>query len=178
MSERRTIARPYAAAAFQSAADEDSFVFWSEALGFMAAVASDARMHRILTDRARTKSEIAEIFLAVCEGQINEKQCNFIRVTAENGRLTLLPEIATMYEELRAEHERRVEADVISAFPLNTQHRSKITEVMRERFGKQIRLRWETDPSLLGGIVVRAHDLVIDASVSGWLAELETSLTQ
>ena len=178
MTERRTIARPYAAAAFQVALDNDHLDSWSEALGFMAAVSRDKRMDAVLRDRARTKSEITQLFIEVCGNRIDEKNRNFIRIAAENGRLPLLPEIYEMYEELRAEHERRVNAEVISAFPLSAAHRNRIATVMKARFGKDLKLEWGTNPELLGGIVVRAHDMVIDASVNGWLTDMANSLTQ
>lgn len=178
MSERRTIARPYAAAAFQTAKEQDRFDSWSDALRFMAAVSQDDRVRTLLTDRTRTRAAITEMFITVCGEQIDGHNRNFIRVAAENGRLPLLPEISDMYEELRAEHDRRINAQVVSAFPLSSDHRNRITSVMKERFGRDIALKWDTNPSLMGGIVVRAQDTVIDASVDGWLSELANCLAQ
>ncbi|MHB8428280.1 MAG: F0F1 ATP synthase subunit delta [Acidiferrobacterales bacterium] len=178
MTERRTIARPYATAAFRVALEDDRFDSWSEALGFMAAVSRDNLMNSVLADRTRTRDDVTELFIAVCSDRIDEKNRNFIRIAAQNRRLPLLPEIYAMYEELRAEYERRVNAQVISAFPLSSAHRNRITSVMRARFGKEIKLEWGTNPALLGGIVVRSRDMVIDASVDGWLSEMANSLVQ
>ncbi len=138
----------------------------------------DNLMISALADRTRTKADITELFIAVCGDSVDEKNRNFIRIAAQNRRLSLLPEISEMYEELRAEHERRINAQVISAFPLSTAHRNRISSVMRERYGKEIKLEWGTNPALLGGIVVRSHDMVIDASVDGWLSEMAISLAQ
>ncbi len=178
MSERRTIARPYAAAAFQTACEQNRIDSWSQALRFMAAVSEDGRVRNLLVDRTRTKAAMINMFIDVCGDQIDEYHRNFVRVAAENGRLPLLSEISEMYEELRAEHERRINAEVISAFPLSASHRKHISSVVKERFGKEITLKWETNSDLLGGIVVRAQDTVIDASVDGWLTELANSLAQ
>jgi F-type H+-transporting ATPase subunit delta len=100
-----------------------------------------------------------------------------VRLLVENRRLGLLPEIIAQFESLRAEAEARIEATVVTPFPLAATQMKTINESLRRKFGREVNLTTETDKSLLGGIVIRAGDLVIDGSIRGRLAELATHLS-
>src|SRR3970282_522989 len=98
------------------------------------------------------------------------------RRLAENRRLALLPEIIELYEMRRAEAEAIVEADVTSAYALSDAEQRKISEALKRRLGREVRVTARGDASLVGGIVIRAGDLVIDGSVRGRIAALATHL--
>src|SRR5690606_18202377 len=95
---------------------------------------------------------------------------------AENKRLDLLPAIAEMYEQLKAEQEKLVEVEVISAFTLSQEQQDKLAKALSARLSREVRLNASEDASLIGGVVIRAGDLVIDGSVSGKLAKLAEAL--
>jgi F-type H+-transporting ATPase subunit delta len=116
------------------------------------------------------------LMLEVCGDQLNELGKNFIKVLVANKRLNILPEIAVLYNELRADAEKTVEAEVISAFPLTDAQQDTLVEGLKKRLGRDVTLVSKVDENLLGGAIVRAGDLVIDGSVSGQLSKLETSL--
>ena len=88
----------------------------------------------------------------------------------------MLPEIAAMYEKHRAEAEKSVEAEVVSAFPLSDALRQQITDALKNRLGRDVSLVTRIDESLIGGAIIRADDLVFDASVSGQLDKLTNAL--
>ncbi|MEJ2651122.1 MAG: ATP synthase F1 subunit delta [Gammaproteobacteria bacterium] len=90
-----------------------------------------------------------------------------------HGRAT---EIAGLYEGYRAEAERTVEAQVISAVPVDAAQQQQIIAALKKRLGREVTLSCETDATLLGGAIIRAGDLVIDGSVTGQLAKLEVAL--
>ena len=100
----------------------------------------------------------------------------FLVVLAENGRLGLLPEIAQLYEKMRAEQERVLDVTLKSAVALSAEQRERFTAALRRRFDRDIRLHTEIDTSLLGGAVLQADDLVIDGSVRGGLAQLAAQI--
>jgi F-type H+-transporting ATPase subunit delta len=104
--------------------------------------------------------------------QLDEQARNLIATLAANRRLSYLPEIAARYEQLRADAERTVEVTVTSAVALSAEQRTAYTTALSKRLGRQVHLHCETDPSLLGGAVVRADDLVIDGSVRAGLSQL------
>ena len=100
----------------------------------------------------------------------------FLAVLAENKRLTLLPDIAAQYELLRADAERRVSALVRTAVALEPPQIESLKAALKRRFGREIDLSNEIDPSVLGGAVIDTGDVVIDGSVRGRLSKLQNVL--
>ncbi len=177
MSELTTAARPYARAAFDIANTHSEQQQWTEMLTFMAAVAYDPTMSALLDSPGLSKSQSAEMFISICEEKIDQRAKNFIKLLAENDRIKLLPEIAALYEHYRAEAEGSIEAEVISASETSEAQLAKIAAALKIRLGKEVRLTSKIDPSLIGGAIIRAGDMVIDGSVSGRLTKLSTTLT-
>ena len=88
-----------------------------------------------------------------------------------------MPEIAELYEQFRAEAESKVEATVTSAYPLTDTQMQAMTEALKKKLGCDVTLVAETDETLIGGVVIRAGDLVIDGSAKEKLAALAQTLT-
>jgi F-type H+-transporting ATPase subunit delta len=178
MTERTTLARPYAEAVFRLAHERKTLKAWSEMLQLAAAVAADPRV-TALTDNPRVLRErFVEFFLDICAKKLDKDAANFIRLLSENHRLVLLPEIAALYETLRARAEGRVEAEVVSASAVSAAQLEDIAAALKKRLGRDIDLSTRIDPALIGGIVIRAGDLVIDGSVQGKLRALATHLNR
>jgi len=177
MAEKQTLARPYAEAVFELAKGQNRLKNWSDMLGFIAAVAADERMMRIAGDPRVDRAGFLDLFLGVCEQRVDEQGANFVRLLVDNRRLALLPEIVAQYEALKAEAEARVEATVISAFPLEAAQLGSLGAALKRRLGREVNLTAQVDQALLGGVVIRAGDLVIDGSVRGRLADLASHLS-
>ena len=178
MAELTTIARPYAQAIFELAQATDRFKAWSEMLAFAAAVSQDEHMKLAIDSTRFTRPQLAALFAEVCGDQLDEQGRNLVRTLAENRRLALLPEIAAVYEVLRAEAERSIDAQVLSAYPVTGAQQQTIAAALAKRLGRTVRLHISTDKSLLGGAIIRAGDLVIDGSVRGRLAKLASAMGQ
>lgn len=176
MAEAKTIARPYAEAAFALARERQALEPWSQMLALAAAVASDPNMTRLAADPKITGERLLALFLSVCGERLDAAGQNLIRVLIENRRLALLPEIAAVYEELKNAAEARVEATVVSAFELDASQIKRIEEALERRLRREVRVVTTVDRGLIGGVVIRAGDLVIDASVRGQLARLAANL--
>ena len=172
MAERITIARPYAKAVFQLAQQAGRLPQWSTALRVCAEIVADPRVHALLTHPGVSAAELVELVTGVAGAQLDEQARNLIATLAANRRLSYLPEIAARYEQLRADAESTVEVTVTSAVELSAEQRAAYTTALSRRLGRQVRLHCQTDPSLLGGAVVRADDLVIDGSVRAGLGQL------
>ncbi len=177
MSELSTVARPYASAAFELAKEQKDFDRWSKMLAFMAAVAHDGEMRRVLDSPRLSEEQAAEMFTAVCEEQIDDDGRNFVRLLAENRRLPLLPEITALYEFMRREAEGKIDAEVVSAQELDKTKLDAIAKALKVRLGREVNLTARTDEALLGGAIIRAGDLVIDGSIRGRLNKLSTALS-
>lgn len=176
MAELTTLARPYAKAAFEYAQAHQQLADWSAALGVLAAVSQDDTVRQLLKEPQLTSSAKAQSLIDVCGDKLNAPAQNFVRTVAENKRLELLPTIAEMYEQLKAEQEKSVEVEVTSAFTLSKEQQDKLAKALSARLSREVRLHASEDASLIGGVIIRAGDLVIDGSVRGKLAKLAEAL--
>lgn len=93
-----------------------------------------------------------------------------------NKRLFALPEIAEIYEKLKADRERTLVVEVCSFTALTSQQKQRLTDALSQKLNRSVTLTEKLDASLLGGAVIRAHHLVIDASVKGQLLKLAATL--
>lgn len=176
MAEKVTIARPYARAAFGYAQEHKAFAKWSELLGNSAAVVGDERVARLLSSPLVTPAQLVELIGEASGGNLDEHGKNFLSTLAQNRRLSLLPEIAAMYEVLRAEVENIADVQITSAVALTDAQRERLATALRKRMKREIRLHCDVDPSLVGGAIVRSGDLVIDGSLKSGLERLASEL--
>lgn len=173
MTQALTLARPYARAAFAVARDEDGLAAWSQAFGFSAQVAGDPRVSELLGNPGLQQ---AQAIALLAPDSATASFVRFLDVLAQAGRLRLLPEIAGLYEQLRAEDERVVKATVTSAEVLPQAELDKIVAALNKRFGREVQITTAVDASLIGGAVIDAGDVVIDGSLKSKLARLQSSL--
>ena len=177
MRERTTIARPYAQAVFETANEESKLTEWSEMLGLLDMVVTDPQMKAMLANPKLDAAASCDFVQGVCGQELSETGNNLVKVLADAGRLSFIPEINKLYEQLRAEAEGVVEVNVVSAYELAAEQQASISEVMAKRLGKKIEITNEIDDSLIGGMVIRAGDTVIDASIKGRLKALASQMT-
>lgn len=173
MSQALTLARPYARAAYAIGREAGAAAQWSDALGFAARVAADPRVHALLGHPHLGRDDT--VALLAPEGA-PQSFADFLGLLADNRRLPLLAEIAGLYEELRADAERIVKAKVTSAAALPGAELETIRAALKRRFGREVELETAVDEALIGGAVIDAGDVVIDGSVRGKLARLQSAL--
>ena len=176
MAELTTLARPYAKAAFEYAIEAKQLPQWSEMLSLAAQVVSDKQMQQLLTSPHFTKEDQRDAMLKVCGEKLDAKCANFIKLLAQNDRLLALPEIEVLFNFLRSEFEKTIDAHITSATALNEQQIAQLKEKLAARLGRQIELSVDVNADLLGGLIIQAEDLVIDGSVRGKLAKLSDTL--
>lgn len=180
MAENVTLARPYAEAAFQLAKGDNALPVWSAALARLAAVTSNPEMDACIGNPLFSREQLARLFLDVAgadqKAAMSAQQQDFVRVLADNDRLTVLPEIAELFEELKAGHEGVKHADITSAFALDAAALQKLMTDLERRFGGKVDATVSVDPDLIGGVRIAVGDEVIDASVRGKLAAMATAL--
>ena len=176
MSELTTLARPYAKAAFEFAQSVNQLDNWSEMLSFCAAVISDEALAKFLDNPGLTRDEAAQAMLKITAEKVDDKGQNFVKLLAANKRLELLPAIAELFEENKALYEKSVDVEITSAADLTDDQIVKLTSRLSEKLGRQVNINSQTDPSLIGGMLIRAGDTVIDASMRGKLDDLSDAL--
>jgi F-type H+-transporting ATPase subunit delta len=176
MAEVSTIVRPYAVAAFKLAKEKNDLAQWSEMLGFAAAVAADPRMRAYIDTPETTAADLEKTFLAVTGDKLSDAGKNMIRLLVEYGRLNLLPEIAAAFEELKAQDEGVLEAEITAATKPTDAEVRALVKRLESKFGKKIEANVKVDPEIIGGVKIIVGDTVIDASVRGQLQELAYTL--
>lgn len=178
MAELSTIARPYAEAIFSLAHEAAKLADWSDMLALAAAVAADSNMQPLIGNTNINKSQLSGLFLDICGDKLTAEGKNTIKVLVENRRLNVLPEIAKQFEALKAEAEKTVDAEVISAFDVSQAQQKQIAEKLKQRLGREVTLTCRVDESLLGGVIIKAGDLVIDGSAIGQIHKLSVELAR
>jgi len=171
MADVHTIARPYAKALFDVANADTKLGPWSDALNAAAAVLGDANAKRVLAnpmlDQARRADFIRAVSVGLKGAEVFETPQGkaLLALLAENDRLAVLPEIASQFDVLKAEAENKVKATLVSATAVDAAVAERVKQALKKRLGREVELELAVDPSLIGGAVIRAEDMVIDGSV-------------
>jgi len=177
MAESITLARPYANAAFEVAVAGKALAKWSDMLKTLASVAANDKVGQLLKNPALTAEQQSDALLSICGKEISDKGQNLIRLLAENRRLALLPQIAEIFEVLKAAKEKSVDVELSTAYALSDGLVKDLTKALEKRLDRKVKLHTIVDQQLIGGAVIRAGDTVIDNSVRGKLNKLAESLS-
>jgi F-type H+-transporting ATPase subunit delta len=177
MAETVTIARPYAEAVFALADKAGELAKWSEALAAMAGIATNPDMLQAMANPRLTADQLYGLFASLAGEQAMFAQSqNLVRVLIENRRLSLVPEIRQLFEDLKNEREGIIEAQIKSAFPLDGGALASLVSDLEKRFKRRIQPVVAVDAELIGGVCVQVGDEVIDGSVRGKLTSMVSAL--
>ncbi len=177
MAESVTIARPYAEAVFRLARDGKALAQWSDTLKLLAVIAQDPEMVQCIGNPKLSADQLTQLFVSLSgEAAKNADVTGFIRVLAANERLSLLPQVQEIYEQLKSAEEGIKEAVVYSAFPLDDAQVKNLMGQLETHFSSKLQPRVVVDAALIGGIKVAVGDQVLDASVRGKLEAMATAL--
>jgi len=176
MAEATTIARPYAQAVFELAKDSGKLSNWSDLLALLSVATSDKALSAIISDPNVSNEQVIELLASICADKLDQEGKNFLNALAENNRLNVISEIAAIFDELKAEAEKTVKAEVVSAFDLNDAQKSKLQTALKKRLGCEVEISSTVDKSIVGGAIIRAGDMIIDGSVTAQLDRLSSNL--
>lgn len=178
MAELATLSRPYANAVFGLAQETNSLEAWSKALSVLVAASGNSVVQTMLSSPDLAAADKAGKLAALCADEINDAASPFLQALAEHDRLMLLEEVRNQFEALRAEQERTLDVDVVSAFELTEAQSEALKASLQKKYDREVSIASRTDASLIGGAVIRAGDIVIDGSVKGRLTKLVETLVQ
>ncbi|MEF8699192.1 MAG: F0F1 ATP synthase subunit delta [Candidatus Accumulibacter sp. UW25] len=176
MAELVTIARPYAEAVFRIALEGKALTAWSERLSLLSRIASDAQMRSCIGNPELSATQKSALFKSLLGKAPEGGEANLIDVLASNERLSTLPEIAGLFEALKAAQEGVKEATIYSAFPIDDVQRKTLIEDLEARFNTRLTAEVVVDQSLIGGVKIVVGDQVLDTSVRGKLESLRLAL--
>jgi len=170
--------RIYADALFQATLEKGSLEQVKEDLGdFVAAVESVPELEALLTnpeiDRADRRAALEEILAGA-----DELVRNFVLLAAEKGRAGEIAEIAREFDRLVAAQEKRLEVELTTAVDLSDEEAKSILAQIEKTSGRSVEATRKVDPDLVGGFVLQAGSLRVDASVRGRLERLRHELAR
>ena len=176
MAEPSTIARPYAAALFQASTAADGAQLVAQ-LDTLAGIAGDAGLRQFAADPKVSDEQVFGVVAGIAGSDLSPKLRNLLSTVIDNGRLAVLPEIATQFRSLVNDRGGVAEAEVVSAFPLDAGQQASLAKVLEKRFGRQLKVSVTVDASLIGGVRVTVGDEVLDTSVVARLEQMRAALT-
>lgn len=176
MAELTTIARPYAKAAFEYALAAQKVTEWASMLDFVAQAVNNEQVSAFINNPALSAEEKGAVVLKVSADKLDDKVENFIKLLARNHRLEAIPAIKQRFEILKAEYEKATEVEVTSSSELSDDQLQRLAEKLEAKLGRKINIETHIDASLIGGLIIKADDMVIDGSVRGKLEKLSETL--
>ena len=178
MAELATIARPYAEALF-GVAEGGDLAAWSALVQELGQVARLPEVMSIASSPKVSRAQVVDLLLAAAQSPLKDspQAKNFVQMLVDNHRLSLLPEIAVQFDELKKAREGAADALIVSAFPLQEAQLADLVASLTRKFGRKLKPTVEVDPSLIGGVRVTVGDEVLDTSVRARLADMRTALT-
>lgn len=177
MANLTSIARPYALAAFESARDKGTLAAWKTYLEAASLVAKQPVVSKLLTNPEVTPEKPYDLFQSVLASYADTERNNFLRLLSQNRRLPVLPEIAELFNMYFAYLEKISTVRLVTAIDLEEAFRQKFAQALTKRVQKEVKLKCETDPTIIGGAIIHIGDRVIDGSIRGKLARLRESLS-
>ena len=178
MALRGAAARRYAQAAFEIARDNNSLDRWLSDLKTLSGVFGASEVVSLIEDPKLTEDDQRKIVDRLIEpGIVSELAMNMLHLLVRRNRLGSLPRMVEVFQELYNKEKGIVVAEVTTAVPLSDEQGRKVADHLSRVTGKTIDLRLRHDPGILGGMITRIGDEVIDASVASRLAALSDRIT-
>lgn len=178
MATSSVIARPYAKAIFEYAMEANALKEWSHLLETLAYVVLDEKSCAFITNPVVVPAQIKALLLVPFNEALKQWDAlnRWIDLIIEQRRVPVLPDIFLQYQALMAEYEKTLEVNVSSFTPLTAKQEQALIERLTKKLKRKVSLKTTVDPSILGGVVIQAGDLVIDGSVQGKLNAMYTGL--
>ena len=176
-AELSTVASPYARAAFSFALDQDGgLAHWSRMLQLLSAAVNESIVQAALDDPLLTMDDKTSFLFDLMGDDLSDQGRNFIGVLAEYDRLALIATVAEQFEVLKANHEKTLDVSVTSAYEVSEDDRQRLSDALSGKLQRDINVETDVDESLIGGVLIRAEDTVIDDTVRGRLTRLAQAL--
>jgi F-type H+-transporting ATPase subunit delta len=175
MSSVQSLARPYARAAFELARGSQALAQWSQQLALLKELASAPAIVALLKSPQVSQAQKVAMLLPPSVAA-ESTLAQYLAVLADNDRLSLLPHIADLFEQHKADAERTLKVRVRAAAEIEPEQAERIKAALAKRFNRSIELTVVLEPELLGGAIIDAGEVVIDGSLKGKIARMQHAL--
>lgn len=179
--ELNTIAKPYANAIFEIAQQSQSHSDWKSVLEAGVQLANDHTMQAFIASPSTTKGNKAGAIMALFEsilGQsLSAQESAFVGLLLDNGRINALPSMLELFDAMADSRSDAKTFDVVSAYALNDQQQQQLMGDLSRKYNAIVSINTFVDENLVGGVVVKEGDKVIDLSVKARTNKLGTLLS-
>ncbi|MES2204596.1 MAG: F0F1 ATP synthase subunit delta [Pseudomonadota bacterium] len=175
MSEPKTLARPYAVAAYHFAQECNQVAAWETMLANIRTLVLTEQMQHILHSPAFDTTSLLKLLQSFSEKCLDASGLNFLKLLIANHRLVLAPMIFELFEAIKSKAENVVSVDVTTAVTLNATEQTTLIETIVKQLKQQVLPVFHVDDTLIAGAVIRVGDeYVLDGSMKTQLTRLKT----
>ncbi len=175
MAELATVARPYAEALFR-VAQQGNMAAWSELVSELAQVGANTDVQAFAANPNLAVPDLVAALASLVKAPVTPEATNFLTMLAENGRITLLPQIGAQFQVLKNAQLGAANAEIASAFALSDAQVAELVGALEKKFGRKLNPTVTVDPLLIGGVRVLVADEVLDTSVRAKLQQMHAAL--
>jgi len=169
-------AKRYAQAVFTLAKEQNTLDIWQNDLAILDNIVRDSHVVSYLTNPTITSDKKVDAVESALDTSVQPQTRNLVKLLIERDRAALIPQIREIFDD-EVRNERGVAvATVTTADPLSDTERDLVRDKLESMTGKKVELAITIDPEIIGGIIIRIGDQVIDGSVRNKLERMRTRL--
>lgn len=166
--------KEYAVALFELSLEEgEQERIREELAAVMQAVEENPLFLPMLSTPAIPMSERLCVIDDAFAGRLSEHTVSFLKILCEEGRVDILPDAVSEYDELVRRYAGRLKVRVVSAAPLSEEQKERLEEKLCSAHKRDIEATYSVDPSIIGGLVVETEDKIYDGSLKGRLRSVK-----
>ena len=167
----------YSQSLFEAALEQNKLeLTFEELAGLKRVIEDNQEFFKVLEYPFITLNEKNKIINEVFSMSFDVIICDFLKVLIEKDRFYILNEILKDFEELYYDHKRLLKVQVTTAYELEPDYKERLVAKLKEVFSQDIVMDVKVDPSILGGLFIKAKDKIIDATVKGKLENMKDNL--
>ncbi|MHB8645895.1 MAG: F0F1 ATP synthase subunit delta [Thermomicrobiales bacterium] len=170
-------ARRYAQAVFDIGKERNTLAVWDVDLRIIReTLTADPALMRAFANPETSLAERQRLVERLFASSLMPAAYNFVRLLLRNHRLILAPQVQEAFDEMYLAEQGIAYADVTTAVPLSADEEARVAASLTRFTGKTIKLRTHVDPEIIGGILARVGDQLIDGTVTSQLRQLKNRL--
>lgn len=171
-------ARRYAQAVFEIASESGELERWLDDLTQLADSITSDEFRQTLSAPRISMSQKEALIRESLGSSVGPLALNLMSLLASRGLVDMLPGIADVFQDMLDAHQGVERAEVVSAVALTDEQRQQVAEMLNDLSGNDVRLTARVDPEILGGLVIRVGDKVMDGSARARLQNMRRELAQ
>jgi len=169
MTDKKTIARPYGVAVFEIAKNADRIEDWQVFLAALESITLNKDFARLISNPLFSIEVVNEVILGSLLKTPDSDQKKFIKLLLTSRRINIFGEIKDIFDDLSRKDSGILTAEISTPYELTEEERKLIETEVRNKFGKRCVLEISVLPELIGGVLIKVGDSVVDLSVKGRL---------